>query len=425
MLSGQRPDDQPSDTNAGSLRLVTTGIEGDTPYVDLIHETLLRSRGNGNTAGTPPVPYWPTLHAYIETNRDRDVLRQQLALQIQRWQRGGSASRWFHLAGWGQLLDYRRLRPARKSVEARFLGLSKRLVAAQAALLLALATWGTAAWWSELQNMGAKVTNTVAYMGVLPFWYADRWSPIPEVVDLPPLATGRTFDMGCKIGRDDLDGKCPDDEPLKPMPMPQPCAMGKYEVTNLQYNRYLWEKSGKGLKPLLDYPADGIFGTPNRPVVNINWQEARDYADWLNTKVPSKTGLIYRLPTEAEWEYAARGNLNARYPWGNETPAGRANYDASRNNKTVTVGSYDANPFGLHDMAGNVWEWVEGEYRPGSTSRVLRGGSWGGDARILRAAFRFGNRPDFRFDDIGFRVCRGSPIEPLATGALDAGSLGR
>jgi hypothetical protein len=393
--------------------------------VDLIHETLLRSRGQGNATGTPPQPYWPVLHAYIEANRDRDVLRQQLALQIQRWQRGGKVSRWFRLAGWGQLLDYRRLRPSRKSIVGHFLGLSRRLVAAQAALLLALAAWGTITWWSELVNLGAKVTNTIVYVGILPFWHADIWLPLPEVLELPALTAGRTFDMGCKIGRDDIDGKCPDNEPLKSVPMLQPCAMGKYEVTNLQYNRYLWEENGKGIKPLLDYPSDGIFGTPNRPVVNINWQQAHDYAQWLNTKVPTKAGLVYRLPTEAEWEYAARGNLDARYPWGNETPAGRANYDESRKNKTVAVGSYDANPFGLHDMAGNVSEWVEGKYERGSSSRVLRGGSWGDYARLLRAADRFDYLADFGNSGFGFRVCRGSPIKPQTTGALDAGSPAR
>jgi formylglycine-generating enzyme required for sulfatase activity len=86
----------------------------------------------------------------------------------------------------------------------------------------------------------------------------------------------------------------------------------------------------------------------------------------------------------------------------------------------------------VHELAGNVWEWCLNDHdKPerveigGDASRVLRGGSWDYDARYLRAAFRFVDHPDFRYGYVGFRVCRGSPIEPLATGALDAGSLGR
>jgi hypothetical protein len=412
MLSGERPDDSPSDAHGGSLRLITTSKEGEAAYVDLIHETLLRRRTPGNFAGATPQPYWPTLYKFVEDNRDRPVLREQLAMQIQRWQRAGRLSRWFHLAGWSQLRDYRRLRLGRRSTENRFLQESKRIVAAQATAVIMVAGWSTVAWWSTLENLVAKVTNTISYVAVIPFWYADRWLPIPEIVEIPPLAQGRTFDMGCKIGRDNHSDKCPDDEPLKPMPMPQPCAMGKHEVTNLQYNRYLWEKNGKGLKPLFDFPADGIFGTPIRPVVNVNWQEARDYAQWLNTKAPKKAGVVYRLPTEAEWEYAARGNLDARYPWGNEDPSGRANYNKAGNNKTVSVGSYAANPFGLHDMAGNVWEWVEDKYLPDVQTRVLRGGSWHDDAKGLRAALRPGGQPEGRDKYFGFRICRGPPIKP-------------
>ena len=421
-LSGQRPGDVPSAAHAGSLRLVTSGVEGSEPYVDLIHETLVRPRSGITAPGRPLQGHWPTLYQYIDANRDRDVLRQQLAIQVGRWQRGEGLSRWLHLAGWGQLLDYRRLRPLRQSAEGRFLLRSKRFVAVQALGVLMLAGLGTLAWWRELENLAAKVGNSAAYLAVLPFWYADALLPVPQTVALPVLPSGQTFDMGCKPGRDDLDGKCPDDELLKAVAMPSPCAMGKFEVTNWQFNRFAWERDGKGVTPLAGYPANGIFGTPQRPVTRVSWHDAQAYVQWLS----AKTGQTWRLPTEAEWEYAARGGLNARYPWGNEAPEGRANCFNCGDAfilKTAPVGHYAANAFGLHDMAGNAWEWVQDKVM--ESARVLRGGFWGSSTGDLRAASRRGNDPNYRDDDVGFRVCRVAPIEEQATGALDKGPPAR
>ena len=150
------------------------------------------------------------------------------------------------------------------------------------------------------------------------------------------------------------------------------------------------------------------------------------YLQWL----AAKTRQTWRLPTEAEWEYAARGGLNARYPWGDEGPEGRANCnfcgDAFGGNQTAPVGRYAANAYGLHDMAGNAWEWVQDQVREGHESRVLRGGSWRNFTRNLRAAHRYYSPPDVRYDDfIGFRVCRVAPIEKPTTGAVDAGPPAR
>ena len=92
-------------------------------------------------------------------------------------------------------------------------------MAAQALAALALLTWGTLAWWRELENLAAKVGNSVAYLAVLPFWYADALLPVPETVALPALPSGQTFEMGCKPGRDDLQGKCPDAEQLARWPL--------------------------------------------------------------------------------------------------------------------------------------------------------------------------------------------------------------
>ena len=312
MLSGQRPDDLPSDAHTGSLRLVTTSAEGEgksqVVHVELIHETLLRARGQGSAAA--PVPYWPTLYHYIEANRDRDVLRQQLALQIERWKKGGRVTRWFHLAGWGQLLDYRRLRPARQSVERRFLQRSLYVVASQAFLLLLIAAaLLQSAWWATTNNLPFQ------YVLLQPFWYMG-WAPkTPETVPIPP---GR-FTMGCKPGRDIEVGEGCKEQRLpdaKEVELAQPCAMGKTAVTFLQYDHYVWSERGKG-KDSPTFPADAGFGRFDRPVITVSWNEARAYAEWLT----KRRGAVYRLPSGAEWEYAARGGKEGRYPWGDDPRA--------------------------------------------------------------------------------------------------------
>ena len=136
--------------------------------------------------------------------------------------------------------------------------------------------------------------------------------------------------------------------------------------------------------------------------------------------------------SEAEWEYAARGGLEARYPWGDGPAAGKANCSDCGDNpprRTTPVQQYPPNAFGLHDMAGNVWQWVEDKVKPDKSDpeapRVLRGGSLSYLTQDLRAAVRLDNPPGVRYDDIGFRVCRVAPIEKLDAGALDAGPLKR
>ena len=122
--------------------------------------------------------------------------------------------------------------------------------------------------------------------------------------------------------------------------------------------------------------------------------------------------------------------MNARYPWGDEKPEGRANCkgcdDAFGGKQAAPVGRYAANAYGLHDMAGNASEWVQDKFRDGERARVVRGGSWGGSPSDMRAADRYGGRPDgVGSGFIGFRVCRVAPIERQAAGALDAGPLKR
>ncbi|MEN8220372.1 MAG: SUMF1/EgtB/PvdO family nonheme iron enzyme [Pseudomonadota bacterium] len=160
-------------------------------------------------------------------------------------------------------------------------------------------------------------------------------------------------------------------------------AMGRYEVTFAEYDKFV-EATGR------NKPDDEGWGRGNRPVINVSWYDATAYAEWLS----EQTGQEYRLPTEVEWEYAARAGTTTEYWWGNDIGKNRAacnrcgaewGWDAKR--MTAPVGSFAPNAFKLYDTVGNVWEWTCSEYEG---DFVLRGGSWDNDARMSRAAYRFG-----------------------------------
>ena len=194
-------------------------------------------------------------------------------------------------------------------------------------------------------------------------------------------------------------------------------AVGKHEVTFGEWDACVGDGGCRGHRP-----DDEGWGRGNRPVVNVSWEDARGYVGWLSRK----TGKEYRLLSESEWEYVARGGTQTEYWWGDEIGGGRANCDGcgSRwdDEKTAPVGSFRANGFGLYDVHGNVWEWVEdcshGDYRgaptDGSawtsggncTDRVLRGGSWYLTPGFLRSANRGRYSTGLRGNDLGFRIAR-------------------
>jgi formylglycine-generating enzyme required for sulfatase activity len=213
----------------------------------------------------------------------------------------------------------------------------------------------------------------------------------------------------------------------------------KTEVTNREYRQFMeasgYERkeywSAEGWKFIQQkkiteprYWSNPEFNQPNQPVIGISWYEAEAYASWAGKK----------LPTEAQWEKAARGNDKRKYAWGNEAADGsRANYcdakcvynwkDKSANdghNYTSPVGSYEAgkSPDGIYDLTGNVWEWVRDWYDADyysqspernpvndkkSTHRVLRGGGWGNILALVRSAYRNRASPITRSGDVGFR----------------------
>lgn len=188
-------------------------------------------------------------------------------------------------------------------------------------------------------------------------------------------------------------------------------AMGRYEVTFAEWDACVAAGGCNGY-----VPADGGWGRGRRPVINVNFADAKAYVEWLSRH----TGQRYRLPSEAEWAYAARGGTRTWYPSGNALGPDDASF-GNHNDRTSPVGSYRPNGFGLHDVIGNVAEWVEdchhddyvGAPADGSAwltgsceLRNVRGGGWSLQGWSVRVSQRIGDPPGARNDHLGFRVVR-------------------
>jgi sulfatase modifying factor 1 len=264
---------------------------------------------------------------------------------------------------------------------------------------------------------------------------------------------GGTFQMGSKHGESD-------EQPVHSVTVSD-FYLGKYEVTVAEFKAFVdasgystdaekdggstiwtglswdkraginWRHDAEGkLRPQSEY---------NHPVIHVSWNDATEYCKWLSRQ----SGKTYRLPTEAEWEYAAgNGSRHTKYSWGNGDPSGKNGGNVTDESKrpgdgvswatkfegyndgywyTAPVGSYNPNDFGLHDMTGNVWEWCSDWYdsdyyknSPSSnptgpssgSSRVLRGGSWADGPQSCRVAYRGDGTPGVRYSGTGFRLAR-------------------
>ena len=201
----------------------------------------------------------------------------------------------------------------------------------------------------------------------------------------------------------------------------EPFRMGRYEITFAQYDAFA-RATGRPL------PADEGWGRGDRPVIHVSWADAQAFADWLNAGV----GRRFHLPSEAEWEYAARGGTTSLYWWGDAPDPNLANTAANQGKDTwedtSPVGRFPANPFGLYDVLGNVWEMVadcrhptyEGAPTDGSAwvdkdcdSRIARGGAYGSIARGMQSAARAAVGEQFDSMGLGFRLAENGSGKPV------------
>jgi formylglycine-generating enzyme required for sulfatase activity len=212
-----------------------------------------------------------------------------------------------------------------------------------------------------------------------------------------------SFQMGSTRGQDD-------EQPVHAVTISQDFYLGVFEVTQAQWTQ------------VMDRNPSTFVG-PFRPVETVSWNDVQVFLERLNAR---ENTTRYRLPSEAEWEYAARGGTQTLYSFGDSTADASAYawYLANSNRQTITIGQRRSNPFGLHDVHGNVWEWVQDAYDPTyyrrspgvnpansarSSARSLRGGGWFTILEDLRTANRGWARADLGSQMIGFRVLREIP----------------
>jgi formylglycine-generating enzyme required for sulfatase activity len=363
--------------------LVASREEGGQPVVEVAHEALFTA--------------WKTLSHWIEIHREQLKASQDLEEAAQEWQALGKRNS--ALASGARLKRYRQaIKPS--ALADQFLRASRRrlwvrrgLAGVAAVLLLTvvgLAVWFETRGWTVQQG----TSLVLAKLG---------FPHVPEMVEIRP----GEFWMGA---RNDDPEAGESEKPRHRVKITKPFALGKYEVTFREYDQFALD-TGRHL------PSDEGWGRGQQPVINVSWDDAVACAAWLS----EKTGEHYRLPMEAEWEYACKAGKETTYCF--EGSEGQLDDYAwySRNSKgrTHPVGQKKANSWGLHDMSGNVWEWTCSVYsdnydgseqrcaEPGTGSPcVLRGGSWNGEPEWVRGAARYGDYPRVRLHSRGFRLAR-------------------
>jgi len=230
----------------------------------------------------------------------------------------------------------------------------------------------------------------------------------PEMLTIP----AGQFDMGSIAA-----SAYTDEKERRTVTFAKPFAIGKYEVTFAEWDACVAD-GGCAHKP-----SDQGWGRDRRPVTNVSWDDVQTYVAWLS----KKTGKKYRLPTEAEWEYAARAGTATDYFWGDDVGTGKAQCKGCGGKGevgTTPVGGFEPNAFGLHDTVGNVREWVQDCYlyeygkapKDGSAAtekdcqlRTLRGGSWNDQPRDVRSTYRYKANPWNSYALLGFRVAKTLP----------------
>lgn len=407
------------------LRQIVVAGDSRGPIVEVAHEAILRQ--------------WPSFLEWLSQHKEQLRDAQRLRRHAADWarqpaDRSGLVERGARLQAARALLadpvfmarfgkteqDYL----ARCEAEARSEALRRRGIRALSAALAVAALGLLADQWERawVRQNGLHPTAQ---------WSRPLWLLGVGVVPQTVAVKAQPFDMGCKPGRDDMIGDqvdpCPsaeDGEPgrsvLRRVDLSRSCDMGRTEVTFFQYDYFVWKQ--RPADPTLKFPAGASMPRGRRPVVDVSYQDALAYAAWLS----KETKQTWRLPTEAEWEFAARDTPDTGpYPWGRARPGptqvncrdctatGVARDDAA---VVAEAASFGPNARGLYDMAGNVSEWVSVDagnpQPPGPGRAIARGGSWTQSHFEQRVIERSLLRADTRQFDLGFRVCRdagGSP----------------
>ncbi|WP_020396803.1 formylglycine-generating enzyme family protein [Thiolinea disciformis] len=293
-------------------------------------------------------------------------------------------------------------------------------------------------WWlSQPTTLSSAVSTPTTTQPMIPA--AAPPSDMPQMI---ALAAG-SFTMGCTAGWDDQLGGCRENEYPAHSVQVKGFAIARHEITVQQFKRFvddtsyvttaefqqqgcaiqdLQKPSAWVISPNHNWRNPSFTQPPVHPVVCVSWQDAQAYAEWLS----KKTGHSYRLPTEAEWEYAARGGKITAFYWGSQPDRNFANILGVEGKdqwaQTAPVGQFAANPFGLHDMAGNVWEWTADCWQQtyqitASTQetcsqnafRARRGGGWDNVPASARSAARSPASLLDRSYVLGFRVVKDLP----------------
>lgn len=275
----------------------------------------------------------------------------------------------------------------------------------------------------DAERIQARQRAAAKWLG-LPVFFRHRLKSGGEGPVMAVIPSG-SFVMGSVGGFLGLGGekeRDPNEGPQHRVSLAAPFAIGRFAVSFAEYDLFC-EHTGRAK------PSDEGWGRGNRPVVNVNWHDAWAYCRWLS----QQTGKSYRLPSEAEWEYACRAGTVTPFWWSHEISPNRANYNGRHAynrgdrgrfvGKTVPVDEYKPNPFGLYQTSGNVWEWCQDDWHKNyqgapvdgsawfdsasnETHRVARGGSWVSVPAWLRSAYRGSAEATDRFDDQGFRLAQ-------------------
>lgn len=373
----------------GSLRLLTILGNGEATgnyqmplhkhqYVDLLYEPLIRPRGKDEATGQW-IGYWQKLYEFINNNGSLNVQHHQLAQRAATWQHQRGVKRWWQLASWSELRNYRKLDITPDSSESDFIRSSQIALGIKSGLLaLFVAFWGQSLYWTVKHNlplsyMLMQQRFRLIDMGILP-------APYPEMVAIEPDEVSAAIEPNISFL---ANGDPVLQEPKFAAPgteigLAKRFYLSKYEITYLQYDYYVWNMGGK-----VDYPATAKGGRNQHPVVNVSWYNTNGYLTWLS----NKTHQHYRLPTEAEWQYADRAKTTTDYWWGDGIGKNKANctdcgstWDGQQ---SAPVGSFAANAFGLYDTVGNVHEWTCSVWKEQADGNEYTCAIQGGASRVF------------------------------------------